>query len=760
MDGTTRTKSAGKGSRRPRTSRRRRSSRASWRAGGSRPASWTGASTRRRRRARTSRGSRSACRRRASRRPARSSRAARRRTTRRLPGSDLIGDDEPSGRLMRRIAAPSARIRAGVSHCSLKGSVATSSCARSGRGAMGVVYLARDPQIERELALKTIRFDDAEKSFSADEAKARFLKEAKISGRLQHPHIVTVFDVGEDQGMLYLAMELVQGGSFSQRLADPAGFADPGPRPRRGRGRRGARPRARARRAPPRHQAREHPPVAVALGEGHGLRDRQAPHGRHGAHVHGPDGRVAGLHVARADQGRQARRADGHLLARRRPLPGPHAAQAVPGRHAHDARLPDPPRGAAGPGRRRRRPAGGTRGDRPPVPREGPREPVLDAAELADDLREALGFSPVGSTAGFSESRLKRGRSSPSSPAMPPPASPPAGRPRRSRRTVHGADGARWPSSRPGPPAARRSRRRNPSRPTITTGRRMGELAARRPTAGPRPRPAAKKGPVSRARWAPSRSSPSLAVLGAVVAREEGRRARTTPPAAAAPAASRRRAASRAAAAPAAAPPRPRRPRAGPAVAVVETPAASAAPAASATAAAEEDASEAHPRRRRRPRASRPRRRARSRRPAPQAGRPHGHDPPLPEDQRLAEPGARLPRRELHRDLGRLGRRGRRLAPHVQPRGPAPAPDLLPRAPRPHRGRHRPRRRPRTTRSRSSRTSRRATPDGPTGPEGKLPPAELQDDRRRPLQRRAAGRDGLRERQGAAAPRRSWRRTR
>ena len=93
-----------------------------------------------------------------------------------------------------------------------------------GRGAMGVVYLARDPQIERELALKTIRFDDAEKSFSADEAKARFLKEARISGRLQHPHIVTVFDVGEDQGMLYLAMELVQGGSFSQRLADPAGL--------------------------------------------------------------------------------------------------------------------------------------------------------------------------------------------------------------------------------------------------------------------------------------------------------------------------------------------------------------------------------------------------------------------------------------------------------------------------------------------------------------------------------------------------------
>src|SRR3974377_2004581 len=89
---------------------------------------------------------------------------------------------------------------------------------------MGVVYLARDPQIERELALKTIRFDEGEKGFSADEAKTRFLKEARISGRLQPPHIVTVFDVGEDQGVLYLAMELVQGGSFSERITDTAGF--------------------------------------------------------------------------------------------------------------------------------------------------------------------------------------------------------------------------------------------------------------------------------------------------------------------------------------------------------------------------------------------------------------------------------------------------------------------------------------------------------------------------------------------------------
>jgi len=86
---------------------------------------------------------------------------------------------------------------------------------------MGVVYLARDPQIERTLALKTVRFDGPSQSFSVTEAKARFLKEAKISGRLQHPNIVTVFDVGEDEGVLYLAMEYISGGSLAQRLTEP-----------------------------------------------------------------------------------------------------------------------------------------------------------------------------------------------------------------------------------------------------------------------------------------------------------------------------------------------------------------------------------------------------------------------------------------------------------------------------------------------------------------------------------------------------------
>ncbi len=90
---------------------------------------------------------------------------------------------------------------------------------------MGIVYLALDPKIDRTIALKTIRFEDSGGSFDRDEAKARFLKEARISGRLQHPNIVTVFDVGEDEGTLYLAMEYVSGGSLAQKLGIPGALS-------------------------------------------------------------------------------------------------------------------------------------------------------------------------------------------------------------------------------------------------------------------------------------------------------------------------------------------------------------------------------------------------------------------------------------------------------------------------------------------------------------------------------------------------------
>ena len=61
-----------------------------------------------------------------------------------------------------------------------------------GEGAMGVVYLAQDPHIERPVAVKTIRAAE-DGGTRASEIEARFQKEAKLAGRLQHPNIVTIY---------------------------------------------------------------------------------------------------------------------------------------------------------------------------------------------------------------------------------------------------------------------------------------------------------------------------------------------------------------------------------------------------------------------------------------------------------------------------------------------------------------------------------------------------------------------------------------
>src|SRR5512135_1420834 len=89
-----------------------------------------------------------------------------------------------------------------------------------GRGAMGVVYRAEDPLIEREVAIKTLNPDLPEEVM--DEVRERFLREAKSAGRLNHPNIVTVFDVGEQDGVAYMAMELLEGKSLQQILGETA----------------------------------------------------------------------------------------------------------------------------------------------------------------------------------------------------------------------------------------------------------------------------------------------------------------------------------------------------------------------------------------------------------------------------------------------------------------------------------------------------------------------------------------------------------
>ncbi len=88
-----------------------------------------------------------------------------------------------------------------------------------GRGAMGVVYLARDPIIDRELAVKTLRVDlDME---FADEFRERFMREARAAGRLNHNGIVTIHDVGEDQkaGTVFIAMEYIEGQDLKDLMA-------------------------------------------------------------------------------------------------------------------------------------------------------------------------------------------------------------------------------------------------------------------------------------------------------------------------------------------------------------------------------------------------------------------------------------------------------------------------------------------------------------------------------------------------------------
>jgi CHASE2 domain-containing sensor protein/tRNA A-37 threonylcarbamoyl transferase component Bud32 len=80
-----------------------------------------------------------------------------------------------------------------------------------GQGAMGIVYKAKDPKINRLLAIKTIRFADEFEEEKLAEVKGRFLREAEISGKLSHRSIVAIYDVGEDYDLTYMAMEFLEG---------------------------------------------------------------------------------------------------------------------------------------------------------------------------------------------------------------------------------------------------------------------------------------------------------------------------------------------------------------------------------------------------------------------------------------------------------------------------------------------------------------------------------------------------------------------
>ncbi len=80
-----------------------------------------------------------------------------------------------------------------------------------GQGAMGTVYKAVDPLIDRIVAIKTINLSHA--LDEKDEYELRFYQEAKAAGRLSHPNIVTIYDVGKSGEIAYIAMEFCRGAS-------------------------------------------------------------------------------------------------------------------------------------------------------------------------------------------------------------------------------------------------------------------------------------------------------------------------------------------------------------------------------------------------------------------------------------------------------------------------------------------------------------------------------------------------------------------
>ena len=87
-----------------------------------------------------------------------------------------------------------------------------------GKGGMGIVYRGSDPYIGRTVAIKTVRLDILSQESGRDEALKRFLREAQAAGNLSHPNIVTIYDVGEHEGLIYIAMEYIDGSSLESLL--------------------------------------------------------------------------------------------------------------------------------------------------------------------------------------------------------------------------------------------------------------------------------------------------------------------------------------------------------------------------------------------------------------------------------------------------------------------------------------------------------------------------------------------------------------
>src|SRR5258706_123971 len=91
-----------------------------------------------------------------------------------------------------------------------------------GQGGMGAVYRAHDPRLHRNVALKVLAPRDDDSTAVRSHGSSRMLREARAAAALDHPNVVSVFDVGEFNGSPFIAMELVEGRSLRAFVGDPA----------------------------------------------------------------------------------------------------------------------------------------------------------------------------------------------------------------------------------------------------------------------------------------------------------------------------------------------------------------------------------------------------------------------------------------------------------------------------------------------------------------------------------------------------------
>ena len=235
-----------------------------------------------------------------------------------------------------------------------------------GRGGMSVVYRAENMRLGNEVALKVLSAD-----LSEDDAfRERFVRESRLAASINHPNIIPIYDAGEQDGLLYIAMRYVEGCDLKTLIREQGPLSLP--RARRhhlaGRPRSGRRPSARP--DPPRHQAGEHPHRTGgrrARGARPRLPGRLRPDEAHdlavGADQHRPVPGHGRLRRARAGGGAGRRPPGRHLLAGLRALRMPDRLRALPARCRRcRAVRPCPGRGAAG-HRRPPRPAPGGRRD-------------------------------------------------------------------------------------------------------------------------------------------------------------------------------------------------------------------------------------------------------------------------------------------------------------------------------------------------------------------------------------------------------------